>query len=771
LASYTENYNLKKPAGGENYNISDINGNMNIIDGKLKENADNLEAHKDSSDHDERYYTETEIDEKFETSDNNLEIHKDSNDHDERYYTETELDNGTLDNRYYTENEIDSKFATRDNNLNAHETSSTAHSSDDITNNSEVQGSKVSDAFNSLQDRVNNIVGQAGDSNTEIVDARFSETKNITYNNLTARNNAIEEVLPVNVHDFWVDDYSDWTLAIQNAIDYAHTNNMCIKLLSNTYDISDTITAYQNTVFSGTLRTASIINMTDNTKFAFEVISPPGTNISSLKFREFTLNAKYGIKINNEDIFTGVGYTLGATFKRITLKGNLDNITDPYKDTAIEPTLAELKAQGIGIQASKMFDSLIQQCQITKYGIDIYFNGCDINTIDNCRLDLSSRHYHGNRVIVGADNFGSQNKIINCDILVNHRLGGIYTEEWWSSISKNYFECQDRDSAQYIRTKGDRGITIDDNRFDNTSKPNTPIMSINCAYDDRITNNKFNPDGQVYTIEVKDDYYDKTKGIFLYCKNNGQQFPIPKFPFVITEEYNKNLIRYDNIGDLRYHSTSGTLGAGSDNFFEYNSTYGTYTIKADTPSIILTFKLQNRINRKYKVDIRARKRTLTPAANYSYTMSYSQYGLGSAVTLKSGNLPYVSANSHFEILSFPVYIPETYDLRDGKINCTIHNGDSEIESLELVPIDYIVGEKTYDPASIVNGATNLTTITVSGAKIGDKVEMVFGNLLGASLTGYVSSADTVTAIITNNTGATLDLGQTYLRAIVTSLYI
>lgn len=37
MANYTTNYNLKKPLGTENYNVEDQNGNMDIIDIKLKE--------------------------------------------------------------------------------------------------------------------------------------------------------------------------------------------------------------------------------------------------------------------------------------------------------------------------------------------------------------------------------------------------------------------------------------------------------------------------------------------------------------------------------------------------------------------------------------------------------------------------------------------------------------------------------------------------------------------------------------------------------------
>ena len=42
MASYTSNYNLKKPAGTENININDINGNMDIIDAALAKTNESL---------------------------------------------------------------------------------------------------------------------------------------------------------------------------------------------------------------------------------------------------------------------------------------------------------------------------------------------------------------------------------------------------------------------------------------------------------------------------------------------------------------------------------------------------------------------------------------------------------------------------------------------------------------------------------------------------------------------------------------------------------
>lgn len=36
MATYTPNYNLKKPSGTEDINVNDINGNMDIIDTAIK---------------------------------------------------------------------------------------------------------------------------------------------------------------------------------------------------------------------------------------------------------------------------------------------------------------------------------------------------------------------------------------------------------------------------------------------------------------------------------------------------------------------------------------------------------------------------------------------------------------------------------------------------------------------------------------------------------------------------------------------------------------
>lgn len=77
----------------------------------------------------------------------------------------------------------------------------------------------------------------------------------------------------------------------------------------------------------------------------------------------------------------------------------------------------------------------------------------------------------------------------------------------------------------------------------------------------------------------------------------------------------------------------------------------------------------------------------------------------------------------------------------------------------------LTGSKTYDAASLVDGAGASTTVTVTGAALGDFVTGIsMGvDLQGIRVTGYVSAADTVTVRFQNESGGTLDLASTTLK--------
>lgn len=68
------------------------------------------------------------------------------------------------------------------------------------------------------------------------------------------------------------------------------------------------------------------------------------------------------------------------------------------------------------------------------------------------------------------------------------------------------------------------------------------------------------------------------------------------------------------------------------------------------------------------------------------------------------------------------------------------------------------GSATFDPGSIANGASLTTTVTVSGARLGDRAEAFLNtSQMGLSVVAYVNASNSVTVIYTNNTGAAVDL--------------
>jgi hypothetical protein len=87
--------------------------------------------------------------------------------------------------------------------------------------------------------------------------------------------------------------------------------------------------------------------------------------------------------------------------------------------------------------------------------------------------------------------------------------------------------------------------------------------------------------------------------------------------------------------------------------------------------------------------------------------------------------------------------------------------------VELLP-GSLTNTATWDPPSVAAGAQTTTTITVTGAALGDIVGVGFDKDLQAmQLTGHVSSADTVTVVLRNGTAGAIDLASGTLRATVT----
>jgi hypothetical protein len=79
----------------------------------------------------------------------------------------------------------------------------------------------------------------------------------------------------------------------------------------------------------------------------------------------------------------------------------------------------------------------------------------------------------------------------------------------------------------------------------------------------------------------------------------------------------------------------------------------------------------------------------------------------------------------------------------------------------------LYGSATWDPGNLASGSSQTTTVTVTGAALGDYAIVSFSlSLSGTAMVGYVSASNTVTVVHSNLTGAPVDLSSGTLRAMV-----
>lgn len=83
---------------------------------------------------------------------------------------------------------------------------------------------------------------------------------------------------------------------------------------------------------------------------------------------------------------------------------------------------------------------------------------------------------------------------------------------------------------------------------------------------------------------------------------------------------------------------------------------------------------------------------------------------------------------------------------------------------------HLSGSATYDAPSIAAGGTTTTTVTVTGAALGDFALVSFSiTVAGLVVTAYVSAANTVSVVLYNPTAGAINLASATLRARVLKL--
>lgn len=78
---------------------------------------------------------------------------------------------------------------------------------------------------------------------------------------------------------------------------------------------------------------------------------------------------------------------------------------------------------------------------------------------------------------------------------------------------------------------------------------------------------------------------------------------------------------------------------------------------------------------------------------------------------------------------------------------------------------WLIGSAAYNPGNLVDGDGVTTTITVTGAELGDYARVTYSlDLQGITATAWVSAANTVSVRLQNETGGAIDLAPGILRA-------
>lgn len=108
------------------------------------------------------------------------------------------------------------------------------------------------------------------------------------------------------------------------------------------------------------------------------------------------------------------------------------------------------------------------------------------------------------------------------------------------------------------------------------------------------------------------------------------------------------------------------------------------------------------------------------------------------------------------------YLVKTNDVVDLELRAGVWVVVSPIRKLSV--------SSTVDPTSIAIGGSLAATVAVTGASMGDIVQVTFSlDLQGLTLTGYVSAPDTVTYVLANNTAGAINLAVGSFRVFVTRI--
>jgi len=138
---------------------------------------------------------------------------------------------------------------------------------------------------------------------------------------------------------------------------------------------------------------------------------------------------------------------------------------------------------------------------------------------------------------------------------------------------------------------------------------------------------------------------------------------------------------------------------------------------------------------------------------------WSYFNLTSGQNIIAGSTPDILFRADDDISTFNVDV----------CYAAITFGENGMPNILASPYNEIIGSKTFNPPDIPDGTQTSTTVTVTGASLGDFVIPSFNlDLQGIILSGYISSSNTATIIFKNDSGSPINLAEGTLRAKVIS---
>lgn len=312
--------------------------------------------------------------------------------------------------------------------------------------------------------------------------------------------------------------FDDWP-ALQAALN----SGLNVYLPSGNYRVSASLTNSMVTRINGQGRdTTRITATTTNAVLVFKTPLNSADNNASFELKDLSIYAENAVELNQVGIanWDTQQAIVNCRFIHCTFFGTYQSLDDPLAGSTNAPTLAFLVSEGVGIKAAKIYNTLLQNCLFRNFGIGIYFDACDINVIDTCRMVANARHVHLTR----HDNQGSQNTIQNSDLLLNYRVGGVYEDQTrWNTIQNCYFETNLESSQYWINDRGE-GTIFENNRID-APVGTVPIFSINASGPGVVLSKNRGARGR--TIEIKHDHLEfvNEQQTLVSFANNLTSFP------------------------------------------------------------------------------------------------------------------------------------------------------------------------------------------------------------------------------------------------------